>query len=62
MIMLFRVYLAKLEAGAPLFQRDKVIVVDVTAIEERLDAMFQCDQRGADREKFMTRDFPVLGQ
>ena len=40
MIMLCRVYLAKLEAGAPLFQRDKVIVVDVTAIEERLDAMF----------------------
>lgn len=37
-----------------------MVVIDVAPIEEGGDAVFQCHKGGADGEKFMPRDNPVV--
>lgn len=47
-------YLVELKALAPFGERDAVVVVLVTEVQEWPDAMLQSHQRRADREQLVT--------
>ncbi|KYM82422.1 hypothetical protein ALC53_07112 [Atta colombica] len=53
-------YLVELQAFAPFNQRDFVIIIDVTGIEEGRDAMFEGHQRRLNRKELVPRYSSVM--
>lgn len=49
-------YLSELQAFGPFFQSNVMIVVSITGIEERSDAVFQGIQWSPQREELVPRD------
>jgi hypothetical protein len=50
-------YRRHFEALAPFLQIDGMVVVGVTAVEERADAVLEGNKRGPQREQLMPRHF-----